>query len=378
MDHSNNRVVDREHFLRRFLDHVIGDESFGLLLLDRRFRIVEVSSMVCAAFGRERSQLLGREAGGLFRRLPDPLPVDRSLLRGGSFRNRSYTCRIGERKREWVLDGDLLRDEGKAIGAYVIFRDVTHLHELEEQIRRSDRLKMIGEVAAGTAHEIRNPLTAIKGFIQLLQRPLAEREMSRELDYVEIVLTELERVNSLVGEFLLLSKPKKVELQPIRIGKLFEEMLPMLRNEAVMHGVSLHYEVKPDLPPVYADKEMLKQVFLNLGKNAIEAMDKGGSLIIRERRSPSASGGVTVDICDTGPGIPEDRLDRIFDPFFTTKEHGTGLGLSICQRIIHELGGSISVRSGAGGTIFSVAIPAASVPGQELVSGGGALPSDDV
>lgn len=353
-------------------------ENFGLLLLDCDFRIVEASPMVCAILEREREALLGYEAGRIFRKLPSPLPVDRSLIRGGSFRNRSYTWRSGERKHEWMLDGDLLCDEGKAIGAYIVFRDMTHLHELEEQVRRSDRLKMIGEVAAGTAHEIRNPLTAIKGFIQLLQRTLIEREMNRELDYIEIVLTELERVNALVGEFLLLSKPKKVELLPFRLGKLFEEMLPMLRNEALMHNVALHYESRPDLPPVFADKEMLKQVFLNLGKNAIEAMEQGGSLIIRERRGRSGAGEVTVDVCDTGPGIPEERLERIFDPFFTTKEQGTGLGLSICQRIVHELGGRLGVKSGAGGTIFSVTIPTAAGSGQELVASGGALPSDDV
>lgn len=377
MDRSYDRT-EREYFIRRFLDHMISDESFGLLLLDEHFRIVELSPMVCAVLGGDRASLLGREAGRVFRFLPAPLPVDRSLLRGGSFRNRSYTCRIGERRHEWVLDGDLLRDEAKTIGAYVVFRDVTHLQELEEQVRRSDRLKMIGEVAAGTAHEIRNPLTAIKGFIQLLQRSLMEREMSRELDYIEIVLNELERVNALVGEFLLLSKPKKVELRPFRLAKLFGEMLPMLESEAVMHNVTLHYEARPDLPPVCADKEMLKQVFLNLGKNAIEAMDHGGSLIIRERRGGSGAGLVTVEVCDTGPGIPEERLERIFDPFFTTKEQGTGLGLSVCQRIMHELGGSIAVKSGAWGTMFSVAIQVAAVSGQELVSGGGALPSDDV
>ena len=378
MDHSNNRAFDREMFIRRFLDHMMEGENFGLLLLDCDFRIVEASPVVCAVLEQEREALLGREAGRIFRKLPFPPPVDRSLLRGGSFRNRSYTWRSGERKREWMLDGDLLRDGDKPIGAYVVFRDMTHLHELEEQVRRSDRLKMIGEVAAGTAHEIRNPLTAIKGFIQLLQRSLIEREMGRELDYIEIVLTELERVNALVGEFLLLSKPKKVELLSFRLGKLFEEMLPMLRNEALMHNVALHYESRPDLPPVYADKEMLKQVFLNLGKNAIEAMEQGGSLIIRERRGRSGAGEVTVDVCDTGPGIPEERLERIFDPFFTTKEQGTGLGLSICQRIVHELGGRIGVKSGAGGTVFSVTIPTAAGSGQELIASGGALPSDDV
>ncbi|GIO14643.1 hypothetical protein J19TS2_41980 [Cohnella xylanilytica] len=347
-------------FVRRFLENLLSDENIGVLLLDTEFRIMEVSQMVCAALGEAREELIGREAESLFRSLEQPLPVDSSLLRGGSFRNRSYKWRSGEVRREWMMDGDLLRERDEIIGAYVLFRDVTHLSALEEQVRRSDRLKMIGEVAAGTAHEIRNPLTAIKGFMQLLQRALNERQMGRELDYVRIVMAELERVNALVNEFLLLSKPKEVKRVPVRLGHLFGEMLPMLRNEAVMHDVALRYEPRPGLPAVFADKEMLKQVFLNLGKNAIEAMAavKGGTLTIRERAGRAGAAEVYVDICDTGPGIPAASLERVFDPFFTTKEQGTGLGLSICQRIVHDLGGRIDVATGAGGTVFTVTLPA--------------------
>lgn len=348
------------NFVRRFVENLLSDENIGVLLLDAEFRIMEVSQMVCAALGGAREDFIGREADSLFRSLPQPLPVDSSLLLGGSFRNRSYKWRSGDARREWMMDGDLLRERDEIIGAYVLFRDVTHLSALEEQVRRSDRLKMIGEVAAGTAHEIRNPLTAIKGFMQLLQRALNEREMGRELDYVRIVMAELERVNALVNEFLLLSKPKEIKLIPVRLGQLFGEMLPMLRNEAVMHGVSLRYEPRPGLPPVFADKEMLKQVFLNLGKNAIEAMAaaRGGTLTIREKAGRSGAAEVSVDICDNGPGIPAASLDRVFDPFFTTKEQGTGLGLSICQRIVHDLGGRIDVATGSGGTVFTVTLPA--------------------
>ncbi|WP_084423152.1 two-component system sensor histidine kinase NtrB [Cohnella thermotolerans] len=379
-EEARSREPRKEKFVRRFLENLLGHENFGVLLLDADFRIVEASPMVCQAIGREREELLGQNAESLFRLQTVPLPVDASLLQGRVFRNRSYTWRSGDRRREWVLDGELLRDGdgGKVIGAYVLFRDVTQLMALEEQVRRSDRLKMIGEVAAGTAHEIRNPLTAIRGFIQLLHRSLAERQMNRELDYVDIVLAELERVNALVNEFLLLSKPKKVELQPVRLGKLFDEMLPMLRNEAVMHNVTLQYIPRNELPSIFADKELLKQVFLNLGKNAIEAMTEGGMLIIRERPCPPGAAEVTVDVCDNGPGIPEEMIDRVFDPFFTTKEQGTGLGLSICQRIVHELGGRIEVSSGTGGTVFSVTIPAIGASQRKPSPGGGALPSDDV
>jgi signal transduction histidine kinase len=277
-----------------------------------------------------------------------------------------------------MLEGGALRDGTEEIGRYMLFQDVTHLMLLEEQIRRSDRLKMIGQVAAGTAHEIRNPLTAIKGFIQLLHKALSERDMNRELEYVGIVLSELERVNELVNEFLLLSKPKEVRLVPVHLGKLFREMLPMLQNEAILHNVTLSYEPLENSPYVFADKEMLKQVFLNLGKNAIEAMGNGGSLIIRERSAFPGAEEVSVDVCDNGPGISEELLERIFDPFFTTKEQGTGLGLSICQRIVHEFGGKIGVQSGSGGTMFTVTLPTAAVAKSRKVVCGGALPLDDV
>jgi len=369
---------EREHFVKRFVERLLADENIGFLLLDRHFRLVEASPGVCEALGGQREDLLGTPIDEWCARMTNPPPIDRTLLDGRAFRNRSFVWRAGGRTRNWMLDGDALREGDDIFGAFVIFRDVTYLAALEEQVRRSDRLKMIGEVAAGTAHEIRNPLTAIKGFIQLLHKSLSDRGMERELDYISIVMSELDRVRELVNEFLLLSKPKEMALTEVRLGDLFREMLPMLRSEATMYDVVLHYEHETALPPVWADKEMLKQVFLNLGKNAIEAMAQGGKLTIRERRGVPGSGEVLVDVCDTGPGIPEDRLERVFDPFFTTKEQGTGLGLSICQRIMHELGGRIGVTSGKGGTVFTVAIPEAAAPEAGAGADGGGLAPDDV
>lgn len=377
MEHSNSGN-DREYFIRRYVERLLVDESVGMLLLDNQFRVIEASPGVCEALGGDRESLIGVRLDEWCARMAEPLPIDRTLLEGEALRNRSFVWRSEGRVRNWLLDGDVLQDGDEAVGVYVTFRDVTYSTALEEQIRRADRLKMIGEVAAGTAHEIRNPLTAIKGFIQLLHKSLTDRKMVRELDYIGIVMSELERVTSLVSEFLLLSKPKEVAFVPFHLGDLFREMLPMLRNEATMHGILLRYEPRADMPPVFADKEMLKQVFLNLGKNGIEAMEQRGTLTIRERRGFGVGPEVLVDVCDTGPGIPLESLDRVFDPFFTTKEQGTGLGLSICQRIMHELGGSIGVSSGRGGTVFTVAIPAAGKRSEGIAEDGGALTPDDV
>jgi signal transduction histidine kinase len=317
--------------------------------------------MICSLFGWKRTDIIDQSAEKWFDSLSlHPKPFGRSLLDGDTFRNRVLNWKLDKHNHKLMLDGEVLQDKGAIKGAFVLFRDVSHLLTLEEQIRRSDRLKTIGQIAAGTAHEIRNPLTAIKGFMQLLNKSLADRSMEKEQEFVGIVLSELERVNDLVSEFLLLSKPKEIKLVSMRIGLVLQEILPMIRNEALLHNVTVLYFPKPELAPILADKEQLKQVFLNLGKNAIEAMDGGGTLIIRDYHDPYETDKIAVEISDTGSGIDPEALEKVFDPFFTTKPQGTGLGLSVCQRIVHDLGGSIEVSSDEGGTRFIVKLPCAS------------------
>lgn len=345
----------QQFYIQRFAHHFLSLEDIGVLLIDSEFRIVEVSEMICSLFGCNRADIIDESVEKWFDSLSlHPKPFDRSLLEGDVFRNRVLNWKRDVSNYRLMLDGGVLQHGESIAGAFVLFQDVSHFLNLEEQLRRSDRLKTIGQIAAGTAHEIRNPLTAIKGFMQLLEKSLSDREMSKEQDYVGIMLSELERVNDLVSEFLLLSKPKEIKRAPMRMGRVLQEILPMIRNEALLHNVTVLYYPKSELPPIMADKEQLKQVFLNLGKNAIEAMTGGGTLIIRESNYPYEPDKIAVEICDTGPGMTAEVLEKVFDPFFTTKPQGTGLGLSICQRIMHDLGGSIEVASDEQGTKFTV------------------------
>lgn len=355
----------REKYIRMFADRFLAIEGTGVFIMDTEFRIVELSDMICRSFGTGRKEWCGRLVAEWFAELGwNPGPFDRTLLEGRPFRNRSLKWRDGDARMEFMLDGDVLREReaGAISGAFVLFRDVSHLMRLEEQIRRSDRLKTIGQIAAGTAHEIRNPLTAMRGFMQLLEKAMQDRKMKKETEYVGIMLSELDRVNELVNEFLLLSKPKEVKLAAVRAGSVIQELLPVIRNEALLHGIVVQYDPKPELPPLWVDKELLKQVFLNLAKNAIEAMSEGGTLIIKERSYPDKPGKLAITVRDTGPGIPPGVLERIFDPFFTTKSTGTGLGLSICQRIIDDLGGRLEAASDPGGASFTVWLPLAETP----------------
>lgn len=370
----------RAWYMSRFANRFLGLEGTGVLILDADFRLVEISDMLCAMLGCPREDAISLALEDWLDRYKGDSapPFRRSDLIGNTFRDRSWTWKNGSTRVAMMVDGQMLEEEGRQIGAIVIFRDVTHLIELEEQIRQSDRLKTIGQIAAGTAHEIRNPLTAIKGFMQLMGKAVAEKSMEREQEYVAIVLSELERVNELVGEFLLLSKPREAKLSTLRIGKVIRELLPMIHNEALLHNVIVKYYPQADLPPIVADKELLKQVFLNIGKNAIEAMRGGGELSIRERHDPDRTDRLAVEISDTGTGIPADMLDKVFEPFYTTKQQGTGLGLSVCQRIVHDLGGSIDVESDERGTAFTVWLPCAHVRSGYAQAGGGAHSVNDV
>lgn len=345
--------------IQRFMGDFLQHANLGILLLDLNFCLVAVSDMACQVLGVRREEVLGKHMDDVFAGVPEEYRmVERTLLEGNTMKNRAISWTVGGERYELLVDSNLLQDpEGNPLGAYVIFKDVSNLRSLEQQVQRSDRLAMIGQIAAGTAHEIRNPLTSIKGFLQMLKKTLDEHGMVKEVGFAQLMLMEIDRINELVNEFLLLSKPRNTVLTKVDVGAVIREILPIIHNEAILYGVTVTYHAKSDLPPVIADREMLKQVFLNICKNGIEAMEgTGGTLTVTEKISMKEQK-LNVHIKDTGPGVPAFLIDKIFDPFFTTKEEGTGLGLAVCQRIVHDLGGTIRVSSKGFGTTFTVSIP---------------------
>lgn len=345
---------------QRFAEYLISDIHLGIVLVDKEGMVTEINRAACDLFDVRRRRLIHQPIGKL---LANVFPVQErdvleKALSGIPTRNYTTSWTIGDKQVHLVIDAHALRDEtGQIIGAYMVLKDMTNLRSLEEQIQRNDRLAIIGQIAAGTAHEIRNPLTSIKGFLQVMKYALKEKGHVKEQGYTEIMLREINRINSLVSEFLLLSKPRNIKLQPLKVDDVWDEMLPIVENEALLHNMEVHFVTELSVfPSVVANSELLKQVFLNLCKNAIEAMGEGGTLTIRIRMEEEEQK-LAVDVQDTGPGIPPYALDKIFDPFFTTKENGTGLGLPVCQKIIHEIGGMIRVSSKEWGTIFTVLMP---------------------
>lgn len=335
------------------------DVNLGVLIVDMDFILRDISDMACKILGVERELVLAKTMEEVFFNVPiEHQLVQRTLLEGQVVRNHAISWTNNHKRYELLMDSNLFKDDcGETLGAYIIFKDVSNLRSLEEQVMRSDRLAMIGQISAGTAHEIRNPLTSIKGFLQILNNSLRNKGMDKEHQYTEIMLDEIDRINNLVSEFLLLSKPKDTSLSKVDFSTVIREILPIINNEALLYNVTVQYETKYNLPFVLADRELLKQVCLNISKNGIEAMGDGGGILTLIENVDTEQGRVYIDIHDTGPGIPAFLIDKIFDPFFTTKEKGTGLGLSVCQRIIHDMGGSIRVSSKGFGTTFSISVP---------------------
>ncbi|MET3726658.1 two-component system sporulation sensor kinase A [Fictibacillus halophilus] len=232
----------------------------------------------------------------------------------------------------------------------VVARDLTERKKTEEMLRKSDKLSVLGQLAAGVAHEIRNPLTSIRGFLQLLQSKASENE-----DYYEIMLSEIDRINSIVGEFMLLAKPQAMNFTQTDLRQLLRHVISILDTQAILTNVQIYFESEPDLPEIWCVDNQIKQVFVNMLKNAIEAMPTGGSVHIQLKRE---GGYVVASFIDHGCGISEERLPTLGEPFYTTKEKGTGLGLMICYKIVENHHGKILINSKIDeGTTFSILLP---------------------
>ncbi|WP_225983712.1 MULTISPECIES: PAS domain S-box protein [Bacillaceae] len=257
------------------------------------------------------------------------------------------TCRDGQNKQ---LDFSSRLDviPGKNL---TIFRDVTDKIRMEEQLKKSDTLNVVGELAAGIAHEIRNPMTALKGFIQLLEGSL-NGEFST---YFQVISSELQRIETIITDFLILAKPQAVSYQIKQVNNTIENTLDLLSAQASMHNIQFHTHFSK-IPPIHCESNQLKQVFINLIKNAIEAMPTGGFIDITTELFFDSH--VLISIQDYGTGIPETVLDKLGEPFYTTKEKGTGLGLMVTYKIIEEHAGWIEVASEEEkGTLFQIYLP---------------------
>jgi two-component system, NtrC family, sensor histidine kinase PilS len=356
--------------LRRLHERTVESLTSGLLTLDREARIT--------SFNPEAQRITGRRAlDARGRMLEEVLPGASKLLvetgGGGRLRERLvFIDRAGER-RHLGLASSILREEDGSPGGYVvIFQDVTDVVAMERDLRRSERLAGVGQLAADIAHEVRNPLAAISGCVEMLQAGLRGEEADQEpRRLMGIVLREIDRLNRLITDFLRYARPAPPKVERVALAPLVTEIVEMARG-ALREGVRIDASVPPGLAAL-ADATQLRQALWNLMSNAEQALGETGTVQIGARsvgrppqgpssasrnESPGGSPGVEIEVADTGSGIAPEVLERIFDPFFTTKTGGTGLGLATVHRIVEGHGGVLQVESRVGaGTCFRIWLP---------------------
>jgi PAS domain S-box-containing protein len=352
--------------LKSYTDHILSSFVNGLVTLDLDGRVVTVNPAAEALTGCAASALRGRAAADAFQHLPELRDLLLETLR----------TRVGVGPVSFVLsrsDGrsvpvelattPLLGSEEQALGVVAVLRDLTPVRQLEEQLRRSDRLAALGTLAAGLAHEIKNPLTAIMTFSRHIARRFND-ERFRER-FQSVVPRELERINAIVDGLLRLARPARLVLAPVHLPPLLEQALELYAPQIEARGIRVRREVTVGVPPVPGDAEQLYQAFLNLVANAIDAMEEGGTLTVtlgwsRPEDGPDGAprDRLVVEVADTGSGIKPEESPNVFNPFFTTKSGGTGLGLAIAHKIIEDHGGTVTFRSAPSqGTVFAVGLP---------------------
>ncbi len=354
-------------------DSVVRSISSGLITLDQEDRITSFNQAAAQITGFLTDQVLGRDLDHVFPGL-DPATmmaeadtahdnaVPQTLIFKMPHENLGGQVLLLE-----VIISSLFDPLGRVIGWLVIFSDITQLREMEGRLRQADRLAAVGQLAAGMAHEIRNPLAAISGSIQMLEQGLDLDADGARL--IKIVHRETDRLDHLITEFLLFARPHPRCIEAIDVGALIQDMLSVFANKPdVPDGIDIKTELALDLI-LESDPGLIKQVLWNLINNAVEAMSQGGQLRISTRTIMDADqvqGLLEVTIEDTGMGISNENLSRIFDPFFTTRERGTGLGLSTVYRVVETLAGDVSVESQPGrGSTFIVRIPLKPMPETE-------------
>jgi signal transduction histidine kinase len=261
----------------------------------------------------------------------------------------------------------LLSERGDYLGVVLVFEDITKEDEMEQELARIGRLAEIGQLAAGIAHELRNPLTSIKGAAQVLRGDLSPELLDRHGEFLDIIVREADGLNSVTTEFLEFSRPTSLCMGLVSLNALIERRLSFMQSEFDQLGVTLRKELSADVPEIQADGNQLEGVFLNIILNAVQSMPDGGTFTVatsykkHTTENRDSEGVVEILFNDTGLGIPDSRMQKIFTPFFTTKTKGTGLGLSIVQKIVDSHAGHIHVQSELGvGTAFTISLPVVS------------------
>ncbi len=342
------KAEDKASAIEGYNENILQSVPSGVMSFDENMRITKVNLAAEKILEIKGEMIVGRHHSEVLSKPIIDLLSDGKVVERGQI---SYTTPSG--KRIWLgLTLSPLRDEeNRAIGQILIFTDLTHLKAIESQMELRSRLSSLGEISAGIAHELRNPMGVIAGYTKLLSKKV-DNSLKSTVDAISKEIIAMDRI---IYDFLSFAKPAELNISDIELKSIIENCVATVIGERA--NITLNIDVK-GLPNIKGDEVLLRQAFTNLIQNAVEAMHQGGKLAIEASTSTGTKGNfLDVSISDTGHGIAEDMMNKIFLPFFTTKEKGTGLGLAIVHKIVISHGGGIFVESGDKGTTFRIRLP---------------------
>ena len=345
--------------LRALHERIVASIRSGVVTTDLAGRIFTFNVAAQEITGYQEENIRGQDASILFGELKDHIAETlRALEKGQNSPRFEANCLTAEgmRARLGYSISPLSSEAGETTGMVITFQDLTQVRSLEETSRRQDRLAAIGRMAASIAHEIRNPLAAMRGSIQMLRSEVEADSSQAEL--MEIILRESDRLNGIITDFLSYARPRSLTQARVDVGDLLHQTFALMRHSP---EISANQSIVEELPeaPIFAeaDEGQLKQVFWNLARNAMQAMPEGGTL--RASLEENSHNRLRIAFTDTGRGMSPDQVEHLFEPFSSTTG-GTGLGLSIVYQIIRDHGGTINVRSRVGqGTTITIELPTA-------------------
>ncbi len=365
---AEQRLEEKETDYERLTQlnrNIVENISSGIMTLDPLGRITSFNKAATDITGYALSDVYYKSIDALF---PDLIDKETEFNREGVRFEKAFSVNDGT---ELHLGFSVSEGEAGEAARIITFQDLTQFKGMEEELRRVEKLKALGELSIGIAHEVRNPLASISGSIQVLKSELSLDETDTRL--MDIVVRETDRLNTLITDFLLFARPAKEVRERLNVTELVTEKIDIFSNSTESSGIDIINRLEGRLF-IEANSKQIGQVFWNLFLNAAQALNGSGSITVSSVvstysvDSAAAGGGaellsrVEITVADTGPGIDPAKLPRIFDPFFSTKDFGTGLGLAIVHRIVESHGGRVEVKSVEGaGTEFKVLLPAEGV-----------------
>jgi len=336
---------------------VVEKMPVGLVAMDGKGRIISFNQTAEATLRLASDQVLGRTAFEVLpRQVLDMVSALKDTTRTAIGKELDCSLPDGQMVPLDVTLSSLKGEDGAVWGTIILCRDMTEVQSLKREVETSRRLASLGRLAAGVAHEIRNPLSSIKGFATYFKERYRDNPDDQKTS--EIMIQEVDRLNRVISQLLEFARPPAIQKKRASLQSLIQHSLKMIERQASAKGVQVRSNLPSEIREVELDPDGINQVLLNLYLNAVEAMDQGGTLTVslhREERSPW----VKIVVSDTGRGISKEDLEHVFDPYFTTKQTGTGLGLAIVHKIIEAHGGEVRAESEIErGTTVTVLLPA--------------------